>query len=390
MTEPRQLKIMYLITKSNYGGAQKYTFELAAASQERGHAVVVACGGTGDSLAPPGELEARLKEANIPVRHVPGFMRDISVASDIKAFWQVYSLLRTERPDVLHISSSKAGGIGTVAARLLAVPRIIFTIHGMPADEAWRPKWQQFLIAALTWITTTLSHHVIVLTKEAALRVRSWPGQQHKVHLIHNGVSHFVLADHNTLRQELGIRNTITAIVGVGELHPNKNWSQAISVMPTLPATVHLYIIGAGEERAKLESLVTTLAVSDRVHFLGHMKDAARFLPAFNILILPSKKEGLPYVILEAGVASLPVVASDLPGIQEIIETGEHGLLTQLDSEEFSTALQMLVRDTGMQRRLGDALHARVMDHFTLKEMVEKTFHLYSTTSAVPVERTEA
>jgi glycosyltransferase involved in cell wall biosynthesis len=106
------------------------------------------------------------------------------------------------------------------------------------------------------------------------------------------------------------------------------------------------------------------------------MPEAAHLLRAFDIFVLPSKKEGLPYVLLEAGLAGLPVVASDLPGNLDIIDTGETGLL--IAPEALAGPLQMLVRDEGMRRRLGHALNAHVTTTFSLETMITKTLALYT------------
>ena len=123
---------------------------------------------------------------------------------------------------------------------------------------------------------------------------------------------------------------------------------------------------------------IEKLNVSNRVHLLGYVPDAVRYLKAFDIFILPSKKEGLPYVILEAGLAGLPVVASDLPGNRDIIESGVHGFLVEPQPRILATCIEMLLRDEGMRWRLGSTMQERVMQDFSIHNMTEETFILYS------------
>lgn len=374
------MKILYIITKSNYGGAQKYTFDLAVAAAKKGHAVLVACGGTGEDNASTGLLVEKLQTAHIKVKVVRSFLRDVSVTKDVRSFFEVLFLLRKERPEVLHISSSKAGAIGALAGRLVGIKRIVFTVHGLPADESWRPRWQRLLIASATWVTIYLSHTTITISKEDFVRLSSKAAFQQKIKRVRNGVEPINFLDADTAKTNLlpQFQPKTILIGGIGELHPNKNWSLLIHSLTTLPKNIHVCIIGEGEEREQLELLTEKLQVSERVHLVGYKENAATFLSAFTILILPSKKEGLPYVILEAGLASLPVITSDLPGTREIIKTGMNGILIDQTANMLSASIQILLRDEGMQRRLGFELNKTVLNGFSQKTMVENTLELYS------------
>lgn len=372
-------KIIYLITKSNFGGAQKYVYELALAAQARGWDVSVACGGTGEKNAGLGLLASKLTEVGIRVTPIPHFMRNVSFDDDVTAFFEVKRLLKDERPDILHVTSSKAGGIGGLAGRMAHVPRIIFTSHGLTIDETWRPFWQRVMIYIGTWLTIRFAHKTIMISSETYKRARRMPGMRKRVHFIKNGVAPVGFLDAATARAELELHIPPNhfLIGGIGELHVNKNWTVAIQTIAALPSTVHLAIIGGGEEYESLRLHVEKLNVHNRVHLLGYVPDAVKYLKAFDIFLLPSKKEGLPYVILEAGLAGLPVVASDLPGIRDIIESGVQGFLVTPTPQLLSTSAEMLIRDEGMRRRLGAALQERVMDDFSITHMDEETFALY-------------
>jgi glycosyltransferase involved in cell wall biosynthesis len=373
-------KVVFLITKSNFGGAQKYVYELALETKRHDVDVSVACGGTGDKEAKLGLLATKLQSAGITVHPIAHFMRDMSAKNDLLAFFEIYKLLHRERPDVLHVTSSKAGGVGALAGRLLGVPRIIFTSHGLTVDETWRPRWQRVLIYLATWGTLALCHASIMISKETYHRARTMPGMKDKVHFIKNGVTpiDFLTKDEAQKALHLTIPTGHTVIGGIGELHPNKNWEAAINMVATLPPTTHLAIIGEGEEFARLRHQIDALKMTDRIHLLGYVVDAAKYLKAFDIFILPSKKEGLPYVLLEAGLASLPVIASDLPGNRDIINSGEEGFLIAPEPTLLATSTQMLLRDEGMRRRLGAALEQKVTQEFSIKTMTNKTFTLYS------------
>jgi glycosyltransferase involved in cell wall biosynthesis len=377
-------KILYVITKSSFGGAQKYVYELARAARAAGYDVSVACGGTGTADARLGLLFDKLTEAGIRVIPVRHFMRDMSLGRDLAALFELISLIWNERPEVLHVTSSKAGGLGALAGRLCRVPKIIFTSHGLPMDEVWRPRWQRALITCGTWLTLTLAHQTIMITAESYDRARHLPGLRSKVSLIRNGIAPLTFLDTDTARSALApsVPKDISWLGGVGELHPNKNWAVVITALTSLPSRVHLFIIGEGEERSQLELLTKKVGLTGRVHLLGYIDAAHQYLRAFDVFLLPSKKEGLPYVLLEAGLCGLPVVASDLPGNRDIIDTGENGFLIDPSPTVITASLSMLLRDDGMTRRLGGALREKVSSVFSIDKMVDATFACYESSNS--------
>jgi len=379
------MKIFYFITKSNFGGAQKYLLALATRAKQAQHDVTVVCGGTGEAGAPTGLLATKLAAAGIKTHYLPSLQRNMSPFKDVRTFFALWWLLRKERPAVLHTSSSKAGGIGALAGRLAGIPRIIFTSHGLTIDEVWRPKWQRLLIYLGTWLTLRLSHHSIMINTETYHRAVAMPHMSNRVSLIKNGIEPIAFLDKTAARAKLAphLPPDTLIIGGIGELHPNKNWHTAIIALLTLPPDVHFIIIGEGEERPALERLIAHHHLSQRVHLVGYLDAAATYLSAFDIFILPSIKEGLPYVLLEAGLAALPVIASDLAGNRDIIDTGENGLLVTPTTQLFSTTLEMLVRDAGMRRRLGSALQTTVTTTFSVEDMRQNTFSLYASSTLV-------
>ena len=117
-------KILFLITKANWGGAQRYVFDLATALRNEFDISV--------AFGQEGLLAKKLREAQITTFPIRALQRDVSISSDVKSFLELMRLFRVEKPDVVHLNSSKAAGVGALAARLAGVPRIIFTAHGWP------------------------------------------------------------------------------------------------------------------------------------------------------------------------------------------------------------------------------------------------------------------
>ena len=164
MDAPTRKKILFVITKSNWGGAQQYVFTLATHFSKQGNAVTVVLGGTGDTGAPVGLLAERLKQHGIPTIFLTSFARDISLVHDIRSFFELHKIISSIRPDILHVNSSKAGGIGALAGRIAGVKNVIYTAHGWAHREARNPL-SKLLLWFISWVTILLSHKTIAVSE---------------------------------------------------------------------------------------------------------------------------------------------------------------------------------------------------------------------------------
>jgi len=331
-------KILFVITKSNWGGAQSYAYTLPTAAAAVGASVAVAFGGTGVAGAPTGLLAERLHEKRIRTIFIPSFARDVSFLRDAKAFFELVRVCRTERPDVLHLNSSKAGGLGALAGRIARVPKIVFTVHGWPFAENRNVLWRLFAFLG-SWATALLSDAVIVISTIDLQRGLRLPFCSHKTHLIYNGIDLSMQFDSGErIRSAFppGVHITGT----VGELTQNKNHISLVERARHEP-NLYVAIVGEGEERTHLEAKIKEYNLDGRVKLFGFIP-SCEVLRGFDTFVLPSLKEGLPYVLLEARMAGLPIVANRVGGV-------------------------------------GDVLDARDLSAFSLEQMVEKTVALYLT-----------
>jgi len=383
MKSEEKTKVLYVITKSNFGGAQRYVYDLATSIPTDRFDVAVALGGTGARDEVAGKLDVLLKKAGVRTMFVESFMRDMSFINDIRAFCELYRIVRKERPHVLHVSSSKAGGLGVVVGRLLRVPSVVFTSHGLTHDEMWRPYWQRVLILFFTWLTALLSTKTILVSRDNYDRVRRMPCIRKKAVLIHNGIAAPLLIDRNEARETLAphVGEAEVCVGSIAEYHPNKNLEtliQALKLVHMDGHKVHLILIGEGDERQALREAAMLSGVDEYVHLIGFVEDAPRYLQALDMFILPSKKEGLPYVLLEAGYASLPTIASNLPGNKDIIEHECSGLLVPPSKAGLAQAILQLLDDPEKMQRYGSALHQHVTTEFSVSHMTAQTVAVYS------------
>ena len=360
--------LLFVITKPSWGGAGRYVFDLAKELKERYEVVVLLGGGEG----PLGE---KLRAEGIRNISAPSLARDIRTHKDIAAFFELLAILKKEKPDIVHVNSSKAGGLGALAARIARIRMVVYTVHGWAFNEpvSSRAKFFRFMASLATMI---FARRVITVSEFDEMHS---PLGLH-TQTVHNGLALPAFFSREEAKQVIGpaTENDLGLLIGtIAELHRNKGID---TLLHAFAGTKEggLVIIGAGEERGRLEALARELAIESRVRFLGFVDNAASLLKAFDIFVLSSRKEGLPYVLLEAGYAERPVIASIVGGIPEIIEDQLSGLLVPAnDVSALKNALEELIENPVTRARYGNNLKEKVEKSFSLPEMVRKTIEIY-------------
>ena len=394
----RKTKICFAITKGVWGGAQKYVYTLATSLPKDEYDVCVI---TGEGKI----LKNKLEEKGIRVYELTSLKRDISIIAEIKNFLLFIKIIRIEKPDILHLNSPKAGGLGALAGKITGVKKIIFTAHGWTFNEN-RGMVSTASISFLSWITVILSHKTIVVAPQEERQALDMPFvSRKKIVLIRNGIEQISFKEKLLAQKELTslIPNNMSTwqvdmlwIGTIAELHKNKGLEYAIEAISkiTTPKTSQsevrstaqdeqfrpfvYFIIGEGEERKNLENLIEKYNLKNKVFLLGFVDNANQYLKAFDVFILSSIKEGLPYTLLEAGYTGLPCVSTNVGGVPDIIENGVSGIIvTKARSGEITRALEYLISNPDKAKFFGENLKAKVEKDFSLDQMLEKTTSLY-------------
>ena len=369
-------KILFIITKSEIGGAQKYVLDMATGAKNAGFAVAVAS-------EQNSYFYETLTELGIEFIEIKNLQRSVNFAMDAKLLFELIKIIRKEKPDVVHLNSSKIGALGAIAAKLARVPRVVFTAHGWAFRDP-RQVWEKYAIIAVSRLAALFQDRIICVSecdKEAALKYKIAPPE--KLVVIHNGINPKALSllARKEARTRLDIDEKSLVVGTIANFYKTKSLDTlvlaAISAIHLSPQ-IKFVIIGDGPERIKIEELIKKYRLDGHFLLTGTMKNAGQFLKAFDIFVMPSKKEGLPYALLEAMAAKIACVASAVGGIPEIIENERNGLLIKdMSPGKLNDAISRLIRDKKTTRALGAAAAETIQSKFSLKQMLEKTLALY-------------
>jgi len=368
----QQSKILYLVTQSEWGGAQRYIFDLANHLKSNGYETAVAAGGNQ-------ELHTKLDENKIKSYRLKNLVREIRPIKDLEAYFEIKKLLRQIQPDILHLNSSKAGVIGAIAGKHAGVKKIIYTVHGFVFNEPMS-VWKKALYLWLEKFSAKYKHKLICVSnfdKQSGLDNKIAP--EEKLITINNGLGQLDFLNSQIAKERLGLPDGI--IVGtVANFYLTKGLNyliQAAKIVTKKKPGVIFAIIGDGEQRKMLESEIKELNLQNNFILLGQKEKAWQYLPAFDIYVCSSVKEGFPFTILEAMEADLPIVTTNVGGIPEII-SDQNGLLVKpADPKALAEALISLLENKNLAKQLASQAKIDVEQKFSLKKMVEETKKVY-------------
>jgi len=372
------MKILFAITKSNLGGAQRYVLELATAAHKAGNDVLVVCGGHG-------ALVEKLQEASIDVRTISALGRDVSMFKDLASLRALRAVIKEFRPDAIQLNSSKIGGLGAVAARTtFPRPKIIFTAHGWAFNED-RSAPQRFVIKILHYITILLSDVTIAVSNAMIAPYKKWPFAASRMHVVYNGVPEFELISRDGARalfaQEGFDFTAFPFVVGMlSELHPIKGIDYAMRAIAHIP-DASLVVCGEGLERKKLEKLRDELNLNDRVFFAGYVADARTRLRAFDTFLMSSNSEAFAYAALEAGYAGVPTIVTRVGGLPEAV-TESHGyIVPPRNARAIADAIEEIRANPEAAAAKAELQAQRIRDQFSMENMKNETLATLSDAS---------
>lgn len=339
-----------------------------------GHDVFAACS-DGPHIS---QIEERgYRVARIPIARSYNLLRHAGAVRDL------VRLFRRERVDIVHVHTPVAALVGRVAARLAGVPRIVYTAHGFYFHERM-PPLKRLMHVTLEWLGGRLTDVLFTQSSEDAdVARRLGLCRTRDIHAIGNGVDPHrfrpaVDDERNEVRRSLGISPDTTVIAVIGRLVAEKGYPELFEAMRQVDAA--LWVIGerlASDHASSIAHAIDAAerdpVLSKRIRFLGYRSDIPRLLAAADIYTLPSHREGMPRSIIEAMMAGLPVVATNIRGSREEIVEGVTGFLTPVgDADALASALRQLVGDSALRRRFGEAGRIRAIDLYDEAKVVRR------------------
>lgn len=371
------MRIAEVVTKLDVGGAQETVVRTSIGLQSKGHEVLVFAGrdaGTG------GSMWEDLDAAAVDARALRWLVRPIAPLRDIAAVLELWRELRRLRPDVVHTHSSKAGVVGRVAAWLARVPVRVHTVHGWSFrdhDSALQRRAFITIERLLARITTSL---VVVSEADRRSGLALHIGSAGQYAVIRSGVPaapEVTDGERQRLAAELGV--TGWQVVGsVTRFGPPKDPLTTVRAFAEVAAErddVVLVLVGDGPVRSIVSAEIDQLGLAGRVVLTGVRRDVLPLLSMFDVFVLTSHSEGLPRAVLEALAAGLPVVASRVGGIPEVVVDGDNGCLVE-DEDVAGTADG--IRCALQARESSPHRVAMLPEEFTEAAMVARTVDLYA------------
>jgi glycosyltransferase involved in cell wall biosynthesis len=324
-----------------------------------------------------------IQKLGIPWHEVQ-MVREVNVVADLKAFVRLNQIIKAGNYDIVHLHSSKAGFLGRLASKLQKV-KTVYTPNGFYfLDSKISTKYNFYLF--LEQLSGNFTDRLIVVSEseqDIASKNRILPKE--KIFLIPNAIDTklFTADDHarKSVRQELGISST-TPIVGTVSRYISQKdpltLVKAASLLLSRFPEVRFVWCGEVELRHETEALANSLGVHSAFHFLGFRNDVHRIMNAFDIFVLSSIFEGLPYTILEVMALGIPVVATEVVGNKDVISDRESGLLVPPCSpQHLMQAMSELLVSFELRKSIGDRGRRLVNDTYDVRIMVRNLEKVY-------------
>jgi glycosyltransferase involved in cell wall biosynthesis len=378
---PERLSVALCITELDVGGAERCLVRLATRMDRERFTPVVYV------LAPPPVADrvclVALEEAGVEVH----FLGMRSKSQLPLAVWRLARCLRRQRPAVVQSFLFHANIVARLASRLARVPAVVSGIRVAERRSRWPLRVDR-------WTDRLVDRHVCVSQSVAEFAESQVGLPRSKLVVIPNGVD---LDEYSTLTPaDLGpdrVPPERRLVTYVGRLDPQKGLSWLLQTAPSWLSEVpdcDLLLVGQGSQRDELEQAARTAGIAPRVHFLGFRREIPAILARSDLFVLPSIWEGMPNAVLEAMAAGLPIVATDVEGVAELLGPNcEPQMAAYGDTKAFSQKVTCLLTDRDLAERLGHANRQRAEEHFSTEAMVRAYESLWTDLSPAAARRPE-
>lgn len=356
-------RALHVITRLSLGGASENTVSSIVALERAGYECALALGMRESDPAALADAERR----GCRCVDIPALGREVAPLRDLAALARLVRLMRRTRPTVVHTHTSKAGLIGRLAARIARVPIVIHQPHGHVFYGYWSGRRTK-LYVALERLAARWTDCIITLTERGTEEhLARGIGRREQYVSIPSGVPVAELKARRLGRAEarapLGIAESAFVVAAVGRFVPIKGFDVLVSALPKLVLQFpesRVILVGDGPARDALRTRALALGVERCLVMPGVTDDVAAHVAAADVLAAPSRNEGMGRVLVEAMALGIPVVATSVGGIPDVVIDGECGrLVPSDDAGALGKALIELARDPLLRAKLGAAASSR-------------------------------
>jgi len=369
-TVANSMRILHVINSLRYGGAAALVAQWGEQFRVQGHQMDVC------TIYLKGQFALDLERQGIPIYNLARRKYDFRVVLPLAR------LIRSGRYDAVHAHLFPTSLFVALASYLASGPRYIFSEHNVANRRRKNPVFK-----LLDWFIYRRFSQIISVSKVVRDSLLLWlPGLREKVCVIQNSVDpeHFSAPRSQIpyLRRQMGIAPEEFVILYAGRLAPAKGPDillQAISLLPANFGPIKVLIAGEGPLEKTLRDQAATSSVDGRVDFLGLRKDIAHLLNLADLVVLPSRWEGLPMILLEAMAARRPVIATRVGGIPEVIQDGINGLLVDPeDPQALARTIVIALESPDLRRRLEVGARQTICTEYSVRHAVQSLFEIYS------------
>ncbi len=373
-----------LLTRMNIGGPARQVLDIAREMQ-----LVIPLGVAAGRTAPD---EGEMTDAAVAVTGVP-LVRPLSPVLDARALAACRSLLGRRRPGVLHTHMAKAGTLGRLAALSLAParrPRLVHTFHGHVLDGYFGRRQRDAFLGVERWLARFTDRFIAVSPQVRDELLGLGIGRPEQYEVIPLGLNLNMMlrvgppGGTGPLRAALSMGPDVPLAICAARLVPIKDHATLLRALREVQG-LNLALLGDGELRSSLQQLAHELGVGDRVHFMGWWSDMAGALGDADVVVLASRNEGTPVVLIEALAAARPVVATDVGGTSYVVQHGRTGRLCPPGDEgALAEALKQVLSDKAGAAAMAETGRSVVLERFSLGAALANHLRLYQDLLALP------
>lgn len=367
----QKIRVAYIITQLELGGAQKHLLSLLERlDSKRFHSILL-------TSAEPGPLTSYAKELlGDRLIEIDSLKREVNPMLDIKAGWEIFSVLQTHPVDLVHTHSSKAGILGRWGAHRAGIKNIVHTVHGFGFTPA-RPLWERRLYIGMERRAAAVTSRIVAVSNAAIEEGCRWNiGIRSQYEWIPCGIE-----SKEFEMQELKIPSSNPLVTMIACFKPQKSpldfVRAAAKVAPDFPQA-RFFMVGDGVLRSQIEKERERLNLREKLTLAGWRRDIPAILAASQVVVLTSRWEGLPLTLLEAMASRKPIVATAVGGTPEIVRDGENGFLSPAgDVEAIARSIRRLLENPDLAAAMGEYGRKRLSADYEVTETVKRLENLY-------------